>query len=185
MQADQAGTRREDRRWNVAKPALQEQVQALVDKAMAGFRTAMYPSTDAAAKAWSQVAQPLTNRHQVETGAKLCALPGGRHIRIAGSVASAEDCTTSRQCGIHLVDAPEIPGTTLLGYVHCHPYGDTFSENDLYFSLFLVRSRRLQKVLAYVSSPSGRLLKWSTESVRRTPQKSWQDYIKKTVEEVR
>lgn len=173
---------------NVVDPDLQARVGKLVDEVMRPVVQAVFHARDAAAKACARVMQPITNKYNLEVGALLFSLVGDGNgpTRVGAPVAGRENCQLSYQCGVIVRDGGVVPTGLLSGYFHTHPVERAFSDNDLFVASKMHNWRSAtQDVVAYVSLPSGRVFAWSTRTMQDDPQRTWRDYAKHTVRELR
>lgn len=173
---------------NVVDTGLQAQAAQAVHMALKRQLAMLFPSQDAAAKAWAAVIQPITNRFGVEVASRLFSMTGSvtGPTRFGAPAIGREDCRRSYQCGVDLGDAGSVPRGLLSGYIHSHPGEVLFSDNDLDKLVRVkVQAWSTQDVVAFVSLPSGRLYAWSSRMLTDKPQVSWRDYVKYTVREVR
>lgn len=173
---------------NVVDLSLQARASAAVHAALGRTLSTLFHTQDAAVKAWASIVQPITNRFHVEVASRLYSMTGTTSgpTRIGTPAIGKEDCQRSYQCGVDLSEAGSVPRGLLSGYVHSHPDNLGFSDNDLDKLVRIrVQAWSTPEVTAFVSSPDGRILAWSTRMLTERPQASWRDYAKRTVREVR
>lgn len=172
---------------NIRNPSLGEKVTDISGAAMQRALATVFPSADSAAKAWSAVIQPIANRYDVEVASKIYALAGttGGPVRLGSPTSDGVVCGISYQCGVDVRKSGAAAGGILCGYIHSHPRNVGFSNRDLYAAVYMRNnSANMDDFFAYVSLPSGVVYRWSTKSLRESPQSDWNGYVKNTVTRV-
>lgn len=172
---------------NVRNPSLGKKVTEISNQAMRRTLATVFASADSAAKAWSSVIQPIANRYDVEVASKIYAVTGSVDgpVRLGAPTSDGTICGASYQCGVDVRRAGAAAGI-LCGYIHSHPRNVGFSYRDLYAAVFMRNhSGNMNEFVAYVTLPNGVIYRWSTSSLRESPQADWDGYARNTVTRVK